>query len=119
MQERDQIISAVNSRAKSTRHKYGIEVPVNIEKTQFLNLSNGNTLWMDVIQLEMTNVKVAFGEILDNDDPLPIGWTQSSGHLVFDVKMDFIHKAQWVKDGHKTREPENSTYAGVVSCESL
>ena len=57
---------------------------------------------MDAIQLEMANVKVAF-EILDDDDPLPIRWTQSSGHLVFDVKMDFTRKARWVNDGHKTR----------------
>ena len=44
---------------------------------------------------------------------------KSSGHLVFDVKMDFTRKARWVKDGHKTSDPEQSTYAGVVSRESV
>ena len=118
LRERDRIISAVNSRARSTRHKYGIEVPATIEEAQALDRKNGNTLWIDAIHLEMSNVKIAF-EILDEDDPLPIGWTQSSGHLVFDVKMDFTRKARWVKDGHKTPKPEHSTYAGVVSRESV
>ena len=74
--------------------------------------------WEDAIQLEMTNVKVAF-KILEKDKPIPIGWRKSSGHLVFNVKMDFTRKARWVKDGHKTPTPENLTYAGVVSRESV
>ena len=56
---------------------------------------------------------------LDSNQPIPIGWSKSSGHLLFDVKMDFTCKARWVKDGHKTPTPENSTYTGVVSCESV
>ena len=40
-------------------------------------------------------------------------------HLVFDVKMDFTRKARWVLDGHKTPSPIGSTYAGVVSRESV
>ena len=38
---------------------------------------------------------------------------------MFDVKMDFSRKARWVLDGHKTPSPEGSTYAGVVSRESV
>ena len=44
---------------------------------------------------------------------------QSSEHLVFDIKMDFIQKARWVKDGHQTPQLQKSTYAGVVSGEVL
>ena len=33
--------------------------------------------------------------------------------------MDFTHKACWVLDGHKTPTPTISTYAGVVSRESV
>ena len=33
--------------------------------------------------------------------------------------MYFTRKARWVKDGHKTPTPELSTYAGVVSRESV
>jgi len=34
------------------------------------------------------------------------------------LKKDPRRKAWWVKDGHKTLEPQTSNYAGVVSCES-
>ena len=33
--------------------------------------------------------------------------------------MDFSRKARWVLDGHKTPDPIGSTFAGVVSCESV
>ena len=40
-----------------------------------------------------------------------------TGHLVFDVEMDFTCKAIWVLDGHKTPDPVGSTYVDVVSRE--
>ena len=49
----------------------------------------------------------------------PVAWRKVSGHLVFDVKMDFTRKARWVLDGHKTPKPTGSTYVGVVSRESV
>jgi hypothetical protein len=38
---------------------------------------------------------------------------------VWDLKMDFTRKARWVLDGHKTANPIGSTFAGVVSRESV
>jgi hypothetical protein len=49
----------------------------------------------------------------------PPGWHKASGHLVFDVKMDFTRKARWVKDGHKTPDLATSSFAGVVSRDSI
>jgi hypothetical protein len=118
LRKQDRIIAAVNSRVKRVTHKYGIEVPTSIDHARCLDASNGNILWQDAIDLEMPNVKVAF-EILESDQPIPKRWTKSSGHLVFDVKMDFTRKARWVKDGHRTPTPTESTYAGVVSQESV
>jgi hypothetical protein len=68
----------------------------------------------------MFNVSIAF-KILENHENLLAGYTKSSGHLVFDVKMDFTRKARWVKVGHKHQhpDPESSSYAGVVSRESV
>ena len=66
----------------------------------------------------MYNVGVAF-EILDEGAHPPHGWKQVTGHLVWDVKMDFTRKARWVLDGHKTPDPIGSTYAGVVLRESV
>ena len=90
-------------------HKYGIEIP---------RARNGNTMWRDTLKKEMYNIRVAF-EILDEGAHAPHGWKQVTGHLVWDVKMDFTRKARWVLDGHKTPDPIGSTYAGVVSRESV
>ena len=79
---------------------------------------NGNTIWRDALNKEINNLKVAF-DILEDGEELPPGYTKASGHLVFDVRMTLERKARWVKDGHKTPEPDWSTYAGVVSRESV
>ena len=73
---------------------------------------------MKALAKEMYNVGVAF-EILAEGQPAPRGWHKVTGHLVWDVKMDFTHKAQWVLDRHKTPDVEGSMYAGVVSRESI
>ena len=66
----------------------------------------------------MLNIGVAF-EILDDDSPTPIGWSKVTGHMIFDINMDFTFKARWVLDGHRTPDVLGSTYAGVVSRESV
>ena len=61
---------------------------------------------------------VAF-DVISPPRVVPPGWTKVTGHLVFDVKMSLQRKARWVLDGHKTPDPIISTYAGVVSRESV
>jgi hypothetical protein len=112
------IISAVKSRVKQTTHKYGVEVARSFNHAKQLDKKNGNTLWIDAWEKEMTNVSIAF-EILDEGESAPSNWKQSSGHLIWDVKMDFTRKARWVKDGHRTPDPISSNYAGVVSRDSV
>jgi hypothetical protein len=118
LRKRDIILSSVRSRVRKITHKYGIEMPVSVNHAIEIDRKNGNRFWQDAIGLEMVNVGVAF-EVLDEDKPVPIGWRKVSGHLVFDVKMDFTRKARWVLDGHKTPDVLGSTYAGVVSRESV
>ena len=103
---------------KVVTHKYGIEIPTSIEHAKELDKKNGNTLWQDALKKEMSNVSVAF-DILDHGVKPPPGWKRTSGHLVWDLKMDFTCKARWVKDGHCTPSPAKSNYAGVVSRESV
>ena len=79
-------------------------------------MKEGNDLWMKALAKEMFNVGVAF-EILEHGWKTPHGWHLVTGHLVWGVKMDFTRKARWVLDGHKTRDPDGSTFAGVVSRE--
>ena len=118
LKKRDRIIAAVNSRTTRRTHKYGIEIPRSVQHAHQLDEQNGDTFWRDAIAKEMYNVSVAF-KILEEGESLPPGWTRSSGHIIFDVKMDFTRKARWVKDGHKTPDPDTSQYAGVVSRESI
>lgn len=118
IRRRNAILSAVKSRMLRKTHKYGIEVPTSVEKAYDLDKTNGNTLWADALRMEMHNVGVAF-EVLEDGEKAPKGWNKVSGHIVWDVKMDFTRKARWVLDGHKCPDPEGSTYAGVVSRESV
>ena len=66
----------------------------------------------------MFNVGVAF-EILEEGQAAPLGWSKVSGHLIWDVKMDFTRKVRWVLDRHRTPDPIGSTFTGVVSRESV
>ena len=79
---------------------------------------NKNTQLMDAIRLEMANAGVAF-KIFEPGEKPPPEYTQSSGHMVYDVKIDFMRKGRWVTDGHCTPNPETSSYTGVVSRESI
>ena len=118
LRKRNVIIASVVQRARKTMHKYGIEMPTDIEHAKRLDEKNDNTFWIDAIKKEMHNVGIAF-EILDSDVALQVGFHKVTGYLVFDMKMDFTRKARWVLDGHKTPLPEGSTYADIVSRESM
>jgi hypothetical protein len=67
----------------------------------------------------MSKVCVAF-KIAGPNKHAPPGWHKASGHIIFDVKMDFTCKARWVKeDGHKTPDSTTPSFAEVVSRESI
>ena len=118
LRKREVILAAVKNRIRRMTHKYGIKISRDVEHAHEIDARNGNTLWRDAIKKEMYNVGVTY-EILDEGAHVPHGWQQVTGHLVWDVKMDFTRKARWVLDGHKTLDPIGSTYAGVVSRESV
>ena len=118
LRKRDYIISKVAHRVKKKTHKYGIRIPKTVKEAYEIDKMNGNSFWTDAIEKEMTNVSIAF-EILENDEGLMPGYSLATCHLIFDVKMDFTRKARFVLDGHKTPDPEGSTWAGVVSRESV
>ncbi len=108
----------MNSRLQKTSHKYGVELPRSVKEAIKINRKNGNSFWADALTKEMGNVSVAF-KILGSNVCAPPGWHKASGHIVFDVKMDFTHKARWVKDGHKMPNSPTASFAGVVSWESI
>ena len=118
LKKRNTIISAMKMRLQKTTHKYGIGIPTSINPAMEIDRENENTMWKDALALEMFNVGVSF-EILEEGQAAPPGWNKASGHLIWDVKMDFTRKARWVLDRHKTPDPIGSTFAGVVSLESV
>jgi hypothetical protein len=128
LRKRDIILSKIKARIRKTTHKYGIEIPTSLKHAEEIDRRNSNTFWKDALAKEMfwkdalakemTEVGVAF-EVLEEGIKAPIGWSKVTGHLVWDVKMDFTRKARWVLDGHKTPDPIGSTYAGVVSRDSI
>lgn len=112
------IINLLKVRKKRKTHKYGIPIPLTVKQAYEFDKTNGNNLWHQATVKEMGDNAVAF-EILEDDEPLPVGYGQQSGHMVYDVKLDLTRKARYVLDGHKTKDVEGSTYAGVVSRESV
>ena len=66
----------------------------------------------------MQNVMVAF-EILEKGKPPPPGHQFFTLQMIFDLKMDFTHKARLVTGGHLTQTPTSLTYASVPSWESI
>jgi hypothetical protein len=89
-----------------------------MEQAYALDRKNGNTLWAEAIGLKMVNIGIAF-EVLEASRATPVGWSKVTGHMVFDVKMCLTQKARWVLDGHRMPDVTGSTYAGVVSRESV
>ena len=118
LRRRDKIIAGVNSRVKRTTNNYGIELPHSVDEDLRFDKLNGNTFWSDAINKEMEDLKVAFDIKPESSRP-PVNYTFATGHLIFDVRMTLEPKARWVKDGHKTTILEWSTFAGVVSRESV
>ena len=66
----------------------------------------------------MKDVGIAF-KILEEDEHRPVGYKNSSGHIIFTAKIYFTRKDRWVKGGHRTPNPTTLNYAGVVSRESI
>ena len=89
-----------------------MEIPRTVEHARQIDERNRNTLWQYATKKEMYNVSIAF-QILDDGEYPPPGWKHSSGHIIFDVKMDFTRKVRWVKDGHRTPDPDWSRMQGL------
>ena len=119
LKKRDRIISAVNTRYHKRTHKFGIEMPKNMDDCKRIDTANGNTLWQDAVAAEISAVRVAFN-IRHGDEKNPPGYQYIRCHMIFDVKMeDFRRKARYVAQGNMTEAPATLTYASVVSRESV
>lgn len=118
IKKRNNIISAVASRIRIKDMKYGIRIPQSITEAYELDKANGDTAWRDAVSKEMKNVSVAFDVLEDGKNP-SAAHKRVFFHMIYDIKMDFTRKARLVAEGCRTPDPVNSTYAGVVSRESV
>ena len=91
LRRRDRIIAGVNKRVSRTTHKHGVELPTSVPHAKKLDKKNDNALWMDAINREMENLKVAF-DVLEDGAKIPVGYTKASGHLIFDNRMTLERK---------------------------
>jgi hypothetical protein len=99
-------------------------LPKTVEEALHIDEENGNTLWRDTIQKEMTKAKVSYTAVQDatpssNKCDNLRGHQEIKCHIVFDVNMDFTRKAGFVAGGHMTEAPSAITYSSIVSRESV
>jgi hypothetical protein len=88
LQKRDIILSKIHAQIRKTTHKYGIERPTSVQHANKIDRHNSNRLWNGNLGKEMTEVGVAF-KVLEEEMKAPIRWSKVTGHLFWDVKMDF------------------------------
>ena len=118
LKKRDRIITKVQSRVRKGRMKFGVIVPRTLDEARRLDNENGNTLWTDAVEKEFKNSRVAFNP-LEDGEKAPPGWTEITCHMIFDVKMTLRRKARYVAGGHLIDDPGVSTFASVVSRDSV
>jgi len=111
-------IKAAKRRFAKRTHKFGIRVPQTVEEALNIDKETKTTFWRDAIHKEMKNNRMAF-QFLEDEQPVPVGYTWIKCHMIFDVKMDFTRKARYVAGGHMTDPPSSITYASVVSRDSV
>ena len=68
---RDRIIADVNKRIRIITHKNGVELQTSVVHAKKLDEKNGSTLWMDAINRQMENLKVAF-DVLEDRAKVPV-----------------------------------------------
>ena len=64
---------------------------MSVDNAYKIDNKNNDTFWRDFILKEMHNVSIDF-EILDRNHHVILGWNKVTGHMVFDINMDFSSK---------------------------
>ena len=84
-----------------------------------LDKESVKTLWSDAIAKYMTNFKVSF-KIIDDNESVPRNHQFVKCLMIFDVKMEnFRRKVRIVAGGHMKKAPVTVTYVSVVSREPV
>jgi hypothetical protein len=100
--------SRIKATRNAPRYKFGYRIPCNYSEAMQFDLMNGNTLWREATDLEMSQLAEydTFRDLGHKDTaPPPTGYKKTHTHLVYDSKHDGRHKARMVADGHLTDIP--------------
>jgi hypothetical protein len=114
--------SHIKATRNAPRYKFSYCIPHNYDEAMQFDLKNGNTLWREATNLEMSQL-VEYDTFRDLGHkytaPPSTGYKKIPTHLVYDCKHDGRHKAWMVADGHLTDIPLESVYSSVVSLRGL
>ena len=98
--------------------KFGLKLPKMVKEAYAIN-KNKSTLWQDIIQKEIENVKITFQIIPEGEKP-PTGSQYINCDIVFDIKMkDFHRKACLVAGGHMTHTGHHIQKHSLVHCDHV
>jgi hypothetical protein len=114
--------SRIKATRKTPRYKFCYHIPRNYDEAMQNDLKNGNTLWQEATDLEMSQLAEydTFRDLGHKDTvPPPTGYKKIHTHLVYDCKHDGRHKAWMVADGNLTDIPLESVYSSVESLRGL
>ncbi len=122
LRKRECTISLVKKRTAcylKRNEKFGIKIPRNAIEAKVFDDANANTAWMDAIEKEMENVRVAFCILVDGK-VVPYNHQFVRCHMIFDLKLEnFWRNMRFVAGSHMTDAPPVITYASVVTHETV
>jgi hypothetical protein len=97
--------SHIKATRNAPRYKSGYRIPRNYSEAMRFDLKNGNTLWREATDLEMS-------QLAEYDTFRDLGHKDTA-------PPDGRHKARMVANGHLTDIPLESVYSGVISLRGL
>ena len=89
--------------------------PNDITHARRMNKDDRNDLWEQSIRKEISNVIVAF-ELLEHDEPTPVGSKHITYHFIFDIKFDLTRKSRCVVEGQLTKKSAQCTSSITQYC---
>ena len=118
LRKRSAILCKAKTKYWVKDRKYGICLPKTIKEALSIDRETGTRFWREAIEKEMKNVMIAFE--FSDDDVIPVGHSELTVHMVFDVKITLQRKSRLVADGHKVPEvAKESTFSSVPTRDTI
>jgi Reverse transcriptase (RNA-dependent DNA polymerase) len=117
--ELSQIIHAYKV-SKEISYKFGVQVPNSTQDALRLDSATEEKLWHKAIEAELQQINdYKTFRVLEENEPIPLGYKRIPYHCVYDVKFDGRRKCRLVAGGHRTDPPKEDIFSGVVSMEAV